>query len=83
MNNEEKILQVLGEMNSSLTNIETRLDKVDERLNKIEDDISTLKEDVSTLKEDSAITREACNTLVEWTDHASAVVQVPYPYKNA
>lgn len=76
MNNEEKILQVLGEMNSRLTTIETRLDKVDERLNKIEDDISTLKED-------SAITREACNTLVEWTDHASAVVQVPYPYKQA
>lgn len=76
MNNEEKILQVLGEMNSCLTNIETRLDK-------IEDDISTLKDDVATLKEDSAITREACNTLVEWTDHASAVVQVPYPYKHA
>lgn len=76
MNNEEKILQVLGEMNSRLTNIETRLDKVDERLDKIEDDIATLKED-------SAITREACNTLVEWTDHASAVVQVPYPYKHA
>lgn len=76
MNNEEKILQVLGEMNSRLTTIETRLGKVDERLDKIEDDISTLKED-------SAITREACNTLVEWTDHASAVVQVPYPYKHA
>lgn len=76
MNNEEKILQVLGEMNSRLTTIETRLGKVDERLDKIEDDIATLKED-------SAITREACNTLVEWTDHASAVVQVPYPYKHA
>lgn len=76
MNNEEKILQVLGEMNSRLTNIETRLDKVDERLDKIE-------EDIAVLKEDSAITREACNTLVEWTDHASAVVQVPYPYKHA
>ena len=76
MNNEEKILQVLGEMNSRLTTIETRLGKVDERLDKIEDDIATLKED-------SAITREACNNLVEWTDHASAVVQVPYPYKHA
>lgn len=76
MNNEEKILQVLGEMNSRLTNIETHLDK-------IEDNIATLKDDVATLKEDSAITREACNTLVEWTDHASAVVQVPYPYKHA
>lgn len=69
MNNEEKILQVLGEMNSRLTNIETRLDKIED--------------DIATLKEDSAITREACNTLVEWTDHASAVVQVPYPYKHA
>lgn len=69
MSNEEKILQLLGEMNG-------RFDRVEARLGKIENDLDELKEH-------AAITREACNTLVEWTEHASAVVQVPYPYKPA
>lgn len=76
MSNEEKILQMLGEMNGRFDRIETRLDGIETRLDKIENDLEEVKENAT-------ITREACNTLIEWTEHASAVVQVPYPYKPA
>ncbi len=83
MNNEEKILQMLetmrgqiGEMNGRFDRIETRLDGIETRLDKIENSLEEVKENAT-------ITREACNTLIEWTEHASAVVQVPYPYKHA
>ena len=69
MSNEEQILQVLTDMNGNLVEINKRLDKIEEEL--------------ADLKEDSTITRTAVNTVAEWTEHASAVVQVPYPYKPA
>lgn len=76
MSNEEKILQMLETMQGQIGEMNGRFDRIEARLDKIENDLDELKEHAT-------ITREACNTLVEWTEHASAVVQVPYPYKPA
>lgn len=81
MSNEEKILQMLETMQGQIGEMNGRFDRVEARLGKIETRLDKVENSLDELKEHATITREACNTLVEWTEHASAVVQVPYPYK--
>lgn len=69
----ENLQQISELMTSALAPIHTHLNQMDKRLD-------SMAEDITAIKEDSAITRTACNTLIKWNEHASAVVQVPYLY---
>ena len=70
-------LQPISElMTSALAPIHTHLNQMDKRLD-------SMAEDITAIKEDSAVTRTACNTLIKWNEHTSAVVQVPYLYCRA
>lgn len=51
-------------------------------LEPIKADIASMKEDIDQIKEDTAITREAVNSLIEWTDEVSGVVEVRFPVKK-
>ena len=75
MNNEEKILALLEQMNG-------RLDTMDGRLDRLERDVAALKEDVEIIKEDTEITRCATNTLLDWAEQAQVEVKTPL-YKKA
>ncbi len=79
----EPINAHLNQIDKRLDAIENRLDRVETRLDNVESRLDSMAEDIAEIKEDAAITRTACNTLIEWTEHASAVVQVPYPYRRA
>ena len=70
-------------MTSALAPIHTHLNQMDKCLDAIETRLDSMDEDITAIKEDSAITRTACNTLIKWNEHASAVVQVPYLYCRA
>lgn len=63
--------------------IHTHLNQMDKRLDAIETRLDSMAEDITAIKEDSAVTRTACNTLIKWNEHTSAVVQVPYLYCRA
>lgn len=69
----ENLQQISELMTSALAPIHTHLNQMDKRLD-------SMAEDITAIKEDAAITRTACNTLIKWNEHASAVVQVPYLY---
>lgn len=70
-------LQPISElMTSALAPIHTHLNQMDKRLD-------SMAEDITAIKEDSAVTRTACNTLIKWNEHTSAVVQVSYLYCRA
>jgi hypothetical protein len=75
MNNEEKILALLEQMNG-------RLDTMDGRLDRLERDVAALKDDVEIIKEDTEITRCATNTLLDWAEQAQVEVKIPL-YKKA
>lgn len=81
---DEENLQPISElMTSALALIHTHLNQMDKRLDAIETRLDSMAEDITAIKEDSAVTRTACNTLIKWNEHASAVVQVPYLYCRA
>ena len=69
----ENLQQISELMTSALAPLHTHLNQMDKRLD-------SMAEDITAIKEDAAITRTACNTLIKWNEHASAVVQVPYLY---
>ena len=69
----ENLQQISELMTSALAPIHTHLNQMDKRLD-------SMAEDITAIKEDSAVTRTACNTLIKWNEHTSAVVQVPYLY---
>ena len=74
---DEENLQPISElMTSALAPLHTHLNQMDKRLD-------SMAEDITAIKEDSAVTRTACNTLIKWNEHTSAVVQVPYLYCRA
>lgn len=72
----ESLQQISELMTSALAPIHTHLNQMDKRLD-------SMAEDITAIKEDSAVTRTACNTLIKWNEHTSAVVQVPYLYCRA
>ena len=72
----ENLQQISELMTSALAPIHTHLNQMDKRLD-------SMAEDITAIKEDSAVIRTACNTLIKWNEHASAVVQVPYLYCRA
>ena len=82
MNNEEKILALLEQMNGRLDTMDKRFDTMDKRLGKLEQDVATIKEDVEIIKDDARITRSAANTLLEWAEQAQVEVKIPL-YKKA
>ncbi|HIW73834.1 MAG TPA: hypothetical protein H9684_05890 [Firmicutes bacterium] len=63
MNNEEKILVLLEQMNG--------------RLDKLEQDAAAVKEDVAVIREDAEVTRCATNTLLDWAEKAQLEVEIP------
>ena len=78
---DEEDLQQISELMTAP--IHTHLNQMDKRLDAIETRLDSMAEDITAIKEDSAVTRTACNTLIKWNEHASAVVQVPYLYCRA
>ena len=65
---DEKILEILTQMQAELVSINKRLSNVENEL--------------ASVKEDTEITRTAVNTLVEWVDQASVVLDIRYPVNH-
>lgn len=65
---DEKILEILTQMQAELVSINKRLTNVENEL--------------ASVKEDTEITRTAVNTLVEWVDQASVVLDIRYPVNH-
>lgn len=89
MNNEDRILSLLEQMNGRLDKLEqgqsqlcADVSALKEDVAVLKTDVATLKEDVETIKEDAHITREATNTLLEWAEQAQVEVKIPL-YKKA
>lgn len=72
MSNEEKILQILSEMQTDMKEVKGRLDR-------LQTDMTGLKEDVAELKEAHEITRDGVNALLEWSDKISEAQRLPLP----
>lgn len=65
---DELILETLKLMHAELVSINKRLTNVENEL--------------ASVKEDTEITRTAVNTLVEWVDQASVVLDIRYPVNH-
>lgn len=74
----ENLQPISALMTSALAPIHTHLNQMDKRLDAIETRLDSMAEDITAIKEDAAVTRTACNALIKWNEHTSAVVQVPY-----
>lgn len=48
----------------------------------VKEELRPIKADIEQIKKDTTITREAVNSLIEWTDEVSGVVEVRFPVKK-
>lgn len=90
MNNEEKILQILAQMQTDIAGLKQGQASMLVVQAGMQSDISGLKQgqadmlaDIDQIKEDTAVTREAVNALGEWVEVASDVLKISYPLKKA
>ena len=72
MNNEEKILQLLGAMQTDISGMKTDISGM-------KTDISGMKTDISILKETQAEHTTALNALLEWADECREAYRFPLP----
>ena len=96
MNNEEKILSLLEQMNGRLDMLEqgqkeirsdvnvlkTDMNAMQSDVSVLKTDMAAVKEDIEVMKEDSAVTRNGVNTLLDWAEQAEVEVKIPL-YKKA
>jgi predicted nuclease with TOPRIM domain len=76
MNNEEKILSILEQMQG-------QMNTMNDRLEKLEQGQAEIREELDVIKEDTAITREATNTLLDWAEKAEVQIRIPLYNKEA
>ena len=69
---DEKILNLLSDINNRLNKMDERFDKMDERLDKIE-------ENIEIIKEHAEISRVTINNVSEFAEEASHVLDISYP----
>ena len=82
MNNEEKILALLTQMQKDISELKQGQAKLEQGQAELRTDIASIKEDVEIIKEDVQITRVATNTLLDWAEQAQVEVKIPL-YKKA
>ncbi len=76
MNNEEKILSILEQMQG-------QMNTMNDRLEKLEQGQAEIREELDVINEDTAITREATNTLLDWAEKAEVQIRIPLYNKEA
>ena len=69
---DEKIISIL-------TQIQTDVSSLKDDVSSLKEDMATVKSELEDVKESCDITRTAVNSLIEWTECASAVLGIPYP----
>lgn len=75
MNHEEKILDLLVQIQGDI--VELKRGQAELR-----NEVAALKSDVEIIKEDVQITRNATNTLLDWAEQAQVEVKIPL-YRKA
>ena len=65
MSNEEKILELLQQMQSDIASMKQ--------------DIASIKDDIEEIKEESEITRSGVNTLIDWAERVEKTSKFPMP----
>ena len=79
MNNEEKILQLLGAMQTDISGMKTDISGMKTDISGMKTDISGMKTDMSILKETQAEHTTALNALLEWADECREADRFPLP----
>ena len=93
MNNEDKILEMLGAMQQDIQNMKSDMQGMKSDMQGMKSDMQNMKSDMRGVKTEitklhSKIdalaasqeqTRVTVNALVEWTDKVSAVYELPLP----
>ena len=79
MNNEEKILQLLGAMQTDISGMKTDINGMQTDISGMKTDISGMKTDISILKETQAEHTTALNALLEWADECREADRFPLP----
>lgn len=79
---DEKILNILTQMQNDISQINNRLDKVDSRLDKMDSRLDKMDERLDAIQEDTQITRAAVNSLIEWADCVGIETKIDFPIKR-
>ena len=89
MNNEDKILAILEQMQGDISDLKqgqvttnARFDGIDKRLDGIDKRLDGMQSDIDQIREDTAITREVTNELGEWAEVVADVLKVRYPVEK-
>lgn len=72
MNNEDKILELLGAMQTSMQSMQSDIQKINGRLDSLEAKVDDLAEGQDEL-------RTSVNALLDWSDRVSSIEQLKLP----
>ena len=86
MNNEEKILQLLGAMQTDISGMKTDINGMQTDISGMKTDMSGMQTDINGMKTDICILKEtqaehttALNALLEWADECREAYRFPLP----
>ena len=86
MNNEDKILEMLGAMQQDIQNMKSDMQGMKSDMQNMKSDMRGVKTEstklhskIDALAASQEQTRVTVNALVEWTDKVSAVYELPLP----
>ena len=65
MNNEEKILSVLGQLTDTVSKLDTRMDKLDTRMDKLEERMDSMQEQMGSMQKQMGSVQEQMGSMQE------------------
>ena len=75
MNNEEKILQILAQIQADITALKADVAN-------LKPVAETMQEDIEILREDATEIRSATNTLLDWAERSEKRIGIPLIVEN-
>ena len=78
MNNEEKILTILEQLQQGQARTDVRLDKIDTRLDGIDTRLDKIESDIVEIKEQIINIDESIGAIADWADVTATVTKIPF-----
>ena len=75
----EKMDHRFDRLEGKIDSMEHRMDSMEHKIDSMEHRMDSIEHKIDILQENTGVTREAVNSIIEWTDEVAVITQIKFP----